>query len=98
MRKLHAENRGLQRIEPEIRADQIVMIFHLSAMLPDRAQLASECTVGCGDEARVAERAEILRRKKREAADCTDAAGGPAAIARPDRLGRVFDDGHSGAL
>ncbi len=39
MRELHAQNRRLQRVEPEVPADRVVVIFHFSAMLPNRAHL-----------------------------------------------------------
>src|SRR5688572_32432675 len=98
MLKLHAKNCGLQRVEPEIPANQIVMVFHRSAVLPECAELPSQGTVRCGDEPGVSERTEILRWKKREAADGTDTAGGPAPIACSDRLRRVFNHRHLGPL
>ena len=33
--QLHTQNRGLQRVEPEVPTDGVVMISHLCAMLPD---------------------------------------------------------------
>ena len=98
MRKLHAQDRGLERIEPEIRADQIVMIFDLAAVLPDRAHLARKRAVGRRHQTRVAERTQILRRKEREAAERTDASDGPAPVARANCLRRILDDRHTGAF
>ena len=52
VRQLDAKNRRLKRIEPEIRSDDIVVIFHFAAMLPNRPQPASQSVLRCGDESR----------------------------------------------
>src|SRR5688572_4523623 len=98
MRKLHAKNRGLQGINPKIRTDELVVIFHLSAVLANRAKFPRKRTVGGRHEAGISKGAQVLRRKKRKATDRSDAADRFAAVTCADRLGRVLDDRNSGAL
>jgi hypothetical protein len=71
------------------------MIFHLSAMLPNRAQLSREGAISRRDQPGIAERSEIFGWKEREAAEDANPANRPAAITRPNRLRGILHDRHT---
>ena len=64
MRRLHAENRRLQGIHPEIRTDHLMVVPRLHAMRPQQPRLLREPLVVRRQQARVAEGAEILAGEK----------------------------------
>ena len=111
VRQLHAQHRGLQRVEAEVGADQVMVVLRLHAVIANQPQLVRQRRVGRGDEAAVAERAEVLAREEREAADrapCCRPAGRdtcsrspaprPRSPAMPRCVGRVEDRRQLGRL
>ena len=66
VRELHAEDRRLDRVEPHVPPDALVDVLLLRAVDAQRARLFRERRVVRDDEPAVAERAEVLRRKKRD--------------------------------
>src|SRR5436190_24213197 len=66
--ELHAQHRGLQRIQAEVAAYLVVVILRVRSMAPQQPQPPCERFVIGRHEAGVAERAEVLGRKEREAA------------------------------
>src|SRR5262245_47725965 len=71
--ELDDQYRGLQLVEAEIAADHGVVVLRLPTMHAQDLQLLRENGVVRRAHARVAERAEILRREERQATDVADA-------------------------
>ena len=65
VRQLHREQRGLQRIEPEIATDDLMIIFRLHPVHADDLRLLEKRGVVGDDRTGIAERAEILCREKK---------------------------------
>src|SRR5690606_9260801 len=94
--ELNAQDRGLQSVEPEIAADHGVVVLRLAAVNAQHPQLLGELGVVGDAHPPVAERAEVLAREERKAADIAEAAGAPPVRERrADRLRRVLDDGET---
>lgn len=64
VRQLHAEDRRLQRVEPEVAADQVVVILRLHPVVAQEPQPARQRLVSAGHQAAIPERAEVLAGKK----------------------------------
>jgi hypothetical protein len=96
MRQLHAEDRRLDRVEPAVDADHLVVVPRLHAVDAEQFQRLRDVVAGGREEAAVAGAAEVLGRIEAEAADVTEAAGAAAMPGREDRLGGILDDGHAG--
>src|SRR2546421_5931598 len=62
MRQFHFQDRGLQLIEAEITADELMLITRFHPMLPANTQSIRELVVPAYDQASIAGRAEIFRR------------------------------------
>jgi hypothetical protein len=93
--ELHAKNRRLQRIEPEVRSNRVVTVLDFPPMLPNRAHLARKGGIGRRHEASIAERTQVLGWKKGEAPDRTKGTDRPVAIASADGLGGILDHRHA---
>src|SRR4051812_25788853 len=83
----------MNRIEAEVAADDLVVVFRMRAMPAQKADLVGKGTILRDDRAAVAEAAEVLRRENRITADRAHRPGAAALVFRADRLGGVFDDG-----
>ena len=86
------DDRGLEGVEAEIAADDLVVVLGPRAVRPQAHQLVGALRVVGDDHAAVAGRAEVLGREEGEAAVMADRAGAAAFVLRADRLGGVFDD------
>ena len=64
MWELHAQHRGLQRIEPKVAAYPLMVVLRLRTMVSQEADFRAKLRILRGDQTRVAERTEILARKK----------------------------------
>ena len=95
MRQLHAQHRRLQRIEPEIAADGMMHVFRLRAVIAQQPHARREPLVHGRHEPAVAKAAEVLRWKKRKAADRAERARGLSMVGRTNRLRGVLDDGNA---
>ncbi len=93
-RRLHPKHCRLQRVDPEVPADQAMVILPLGAMGAQQPQPIGELVAAGGDEPCVAERAEVLAREEREATGQPERSGVPAADGAAERLRRVLDDRH----
>jgi len=92
VRQLDVEHGGLQLIDTEVAADEGVVVLRLAAMhAQDFHALGERCV--CRDaHAGIAECAQVLGGKERQAADLAEAAGAAAAGVRgTDRLRRILD-------
>src|SRR4029077_8252860 len=69
MRRLHAQHRRLDGVHAEIGADEVMVVLRLPPVRAEQARPASQRVVVGRDETRVAEGAEILARKEREATE-----------------------------
>src|SRR5437879_12001948 len=91
--ELHAEHRRLQLIEPEIPADERVVVLWLPAVHAQHLAALGERRILGDAHAGIAEGAEVLRGKEREAPDVAEAAGALAlGVRRADRLRRILAD------
>ena len=91
MRRFHPQHRGLQRIQPEIAADGLMVVLRFAAVIAHQSDARGERRVVRRHQSGVAERAEVLARKEREAAAVAERSGLTPAIGRADRLTCVFD-------
>ena len=92
MRCLHPEHRRLERVHPEVAADQVMVVARLHAVRAQQARPFRQGIVVGREQAGVAKRAKILAREKREAAECAQAADRPGVAGRADCLRGVLDD------
>ena len=98
MRQLDLQNGGLDRIEPEIAAHDMMKIARLHPVLTINAEAPGQLFVIGHDGAGVAGCAQILRGIKAEIAGCAHRSGLPRAtflrrVFGSDRLGRILDHG-----
>ena len=96
--ELHAQHRGLERVEPFVAADRDVLVL---AALPEVAEHANrrvELLVVRGHGAGVAVRAEILARIEAEGGDVGERAATPPAVLGSVRLRRILDEPQAVAL
>src|SRR5213595_1998043 len=92
MLELDEQDGGLQLVEPEVAADDEMVIPGLAAVDSQDFQALRQREIVGHAHARVAERAQVLRRKEGGAADVADPAGATRArIFRADGLRRVLD-------
>ena len=96
VRELGAEEGGLERIHAEVGAEQLVMVLGLHAMDTEDASALGERVIGGGDEAGVAEAAEVLGREEASGAEIAEGHGGAALPARAHGLGSIFDNAKLG--
>ena len=75
VRQLHSQHRRLDRVEPTVDADQIVVIPRLHAVDPQQFELGGDVVAGGGEEAAVTGSTEILGGVETEAADITKTSG-----------------------
>src|SRR5262249_21681193 len=90
--QLDAERGGLNRVEARVDADRVMAVLRVLAVRAEQFDFIRQRVVACRDESAVADAAQILRRKKRIAAEIAYRARGLAAGARAERLRRVLDD------
>ena len=95
VRQLHAQHRRLQRIEPEVAADLVVVVLRLGAMVAKAADPGRQPLVVGRDEPGIAKRTEILARKERKAAERAHRSGMSALVGGADRLSGILDDRQS---
>ena len=93
MRQLHVEHRGLDLVEPEIAADELVVVLRLHAVHAQLHELRGQRFVVGDAGAGITEGAEVLGGEERQAADVADGAGAPALrVFGADGLRGIFDD------
>ena len=90
--ELDAQDGGVDRVESEIAADDLVVIFRMRAVPAQEADLVGQGAVLSDHGPAVAEAAEVLRREKRIAADRPHRSGPASSVFRANRLGGVLDD------
>src|SRR6185312_12253780 len=91
--ELHIEYGCLDLIEPEISADDAMVVLGLAAMHTQHPHALREHRVIGGAEAGIPESAQIFRWEKRETADVPDAARHPPMLVLgTDCLGSILDD------
>ena len=88
MRQLHAQHGGLQRVEPAVDADEVMVVPRLLPVVAQHPQLRGQLAVVGRDHAAVAEAAEILGRIEAQAAERAERAGPPAVDTRRRSPGR----------
>ena len=64
VRRLDAQNRGLERVHPEIAADEVVVVLRLHSVIAQKTHATCEIGIVRGDQTGIAERAEILAREE----------------------------------
>src|SRR5215469_8385411 len=89
--QLHAQHRGLQRMQAAVCPDNLVKISFLAAMHAQHLQALGSARIVCGNQPPVARPSQILRWEKAEAPILPECAGISARVARPNRLRRIFD-------
>ena len=90
--QLDVQHRRLDLIDAEVAADERVVVLRLAAVHAQDVEPLGERRVVRHAHAGIAERAEILGGKERQAADVAEAAGALALrILRADGLRRIFD-------
>jgi hypothetical protein len=92
---LYPQDAGLERVEPEVAADEVVVVLRVHAVSPEERHRAREAGVVGGHEPAVPEGAEVLAGEERKAPDVSDRAHRAVVMAGADGLGRVLDDGHA---
>ena len=95
MRQLDAEDRRLQRVETEVAANLVMVVFGLGPVVAQTPHARGESIVIRGDQTRVAECAEILAGKEREATEQPERACLAASIRGADGLCRILHDGNA---
>ena len=95
VRQLDAQQGGLQRIEAEVAADHLVKVLGAATMSAHQARAVGERIVFGGEQAGIAESAEVLRRKEREAAELADGPDLFALEAGAEGLCGILDDGQA---
>ena len=94
--QLHAQHRGLQRVEARVHAEFLVHVATARAVHAQAAQALGEFGVVGAQEAPFAGATEVLGRIEREARDATAPADAtPARVPRADRLRSVLDERHA---
>jgi hypothetical protein len=93
MRELHAQERGLELVEPARIAELDVHVLARGAVVAQEAHALRDVVTRREDHAAVAAAAEILRGVERQRARVAPRRDGPAVIARAHRLGGVGDHG-----
>ncbi len=96
--QLHAQHRGLHRVEPAVVADDQMLRLDLLPEIARDAHALGHVRVGGADRAAVAVGAEVLRRIEAERGDRAERPGAPAAMSRAVRLAPVFDEGEPASL
>ena len=69
MRQLDSKHRRLKRVQSEVAADPLVKILRLRAVVAEQTDLVRKRRIVGRHQPGIAERAEVLARKEREAAD-----------------------------
>ena len=89
--ELDRENHRLERVQPTVGPDLVVVVTRLHAVIAEQTHAIGErCVVG-GDEPTIARAAQVLRRIEREGAELGHAADRSIAVGRADRLRRILD-------
>ena len=83
VRQLHAEQGRLERVQPRVVADGLVVVLPQPAVSTQAPRLGREALVVGRDEPCVAEGAEVLGREERVAARCSERPRLPAGERRP---------------
>src|SRR5690625_7780 len=90
------EDSRLERIEPRVRPDLLMVIGLEPAMYPDLPDLGREFLIVGDDHPSIPETAEVLRREEGEDGGITERASRDHIFADltpcPDRLGRIFEE------
>src|SRR5437016_573877 len=76
--QLHAQDRGLERVEPRVRADNRVVVLGSGAVLAQQPHALGELRVLAHHRPAVPGRAETLAREEREASEVAHRAGATA--------------------
>ena len=92
VRQLHAQERGLQFIQPGIITLDVVVILHARAVIAQNLHIVGQRTIIGRDRPAIAQRAQILSRIKTKSRGMPQAARAPFVIARAMGLGAIFQD------
>ena len=92
VRDFDSQDGGLESIDTEVAADEVMEVFWLHAMIPKNAGFFSQGIILGDKRARISEAAKILAGEKTVGAEIAHGATGAAPIASADGLGGVFDD------
>ena len=93
MAQLDVEHRGLQLVDAEVTADEGVEVLGLAAVHAQHLHVLGQRGIVGDTHAGIAEGAEVLGRKERQAPHVAEAAGPrPGRIGCTDCLRRVLDD------
>ena len=87
VRQLHAENRGLQRIHPEISADCLVHVLRMGAVIAQKPDARRELIIVGRHEPGIAEGADVLGRKERKASSNAKRSGRKSILLLVERQG-----------
>ena len=91
--QLHAQDRGLERVQAGGRAHHAVAVARALAVRAQQAHAVGQLGSVGDDAAAVAPRAQVLGRVEAEAADVAQRPDAAAAVAGAVRLAGVLDDG-----
>ena len=91
MRQLHAEHRGLQRVEATVDAHNLMVVARLHAVHAEELETGRDVVAGGRKKPAVADAAEVLRGIEAETPDVADRAGAATVPGRQNRLGGILD-------
>ncbi len=98
MRRFHPQNRGLKRVHPEIRADEVMVVLGLHPVRPQQPRFLRQRIIVGGEQPGIAEGAEILAREEREASEGADRADRLRFVSGANGLRGVLDHRNAGAI
>ena len=92
MFQFHSQDRGLQRVQAKIAADDAMIIFWLAPMNPKHLHNFGQLFIIRDNHSTVAESAQVLAGKEGETSHMPYRSGLPSfIIPSANRLGRIFD-------
>ena len=91
MAKFDEQDCRLQRIEPAVDANDLVVILTRATMIGDLAGGLVQGLVVCCNCSAVAIRSEVFRREERQGPHRTDVSGGLASVRRSHALCVILD-------
>ena len=86
------EDGGLDGVEAGVPADLVVIVAAAHAVSAEDAGVVVDCGGGCGDQAGVADGAEIFCGVEAEGCGVAEGSGGDAVPGGSEGLGSVFDE------
>ena len=92
VRDFDSQDGGLESVDPEVAADEVMEVLGLHAMIPKNAGFFGQGIILGDKRARISEAAKILAGEETVGAEIAHGATGAAPIAGADGLSGVFDD------